>query len=267
MKKSHFLLFLSLMGFGSLACADSFYAGFQAGADFFTNKKKISAEILEGVPLAPIPELTVFSAQNKIAGLGGTGGLFLGYAWQFQDGSVGVEIFGNGDGSNTKQIVVNDNNRNNVNFQAIERLKGVFGVTVKPGYLINEKARLYVKAGWAKGRFTVEGPQAGYLGTTTAVNGRIAKWVGAWIAGFGSEIFISPNLALSLEYNHIQYQKQTFVSDFVLEPEFNTTLRTTAQYRPQSNNVLIGLTYFFTSQDNGFSLDTKDDGGYDAYTS
>lgn len=91
MKKSHFLFFLPLITFGPLTYADSFYAGFQAGADFFAVNKEISSQVFTGATPAifdglPVPVLT---ATNRSAGNGGMGGLFLGYSWQFQDFSLG----------------------------------------------------------------------------------------------------------------------------------------------------------------------------------
>lgn len=271
MKKNHFLFFLPLIGFGSLAHADSFYGGFQAGADFFAVKKHISSQpFIDNMPVVDNNGVTVpaLSATSRNSGIGGLGGIFFGYSWQFQDFSMGLEAFANGEGSNSRQTIFNADNRADRNFIAEERLKGVYGVSIKPGYLVNEKAKLYAKAGWVNGRFSVQGTEAGFIGTSVsqATSGTLSQWLSGWQLGMGAEIFVTPNLALNMEYNHIRYKKRTFdsVSAALSEPIFNLTQKTVASYRPQSNNVLVGITYYFTPQETGFANTSSDDGGYDS---
>lgn len=265
--KKVFLFFLSLMGSVAHANTDSFYLGIQGGADFFSVTKRIQSQILNTATFFPTIGAPNFSTETRNSGIGGVGGGFLGYSWQFQDFSFAIEAFGYGDSSSIRKSAA-ETSLISLNISESDRLRGFIGGLVKPGFLVNEKAKIYGKVGAVNGRFTISGTRTASVSSLFLVNNTTSEtdWISGGQIGAGVELFISPCLALNMEYNHIQYKKRTFRFDTPSLNLFgvNQIQRTEVNYRPQSNNALIGLTYYFSPQDTGFSTGGRGNGDYDS---
>ncbi len=247
-------IFLSLLSSSSLLFANGFYTGFQGGADFLlVNKKYFSEVLFKEKRESPYEAL---GTNNKNSNIGGVGGILLGYSWQFNRISLGLEGFINGDKTQSKQSTKNAENESRLSFSASEKLRGVYGILLRPGYLVNEKARLYAKGGWAQGHFSLTAKESGeIIKVNERGTGTLKKWVNGWQLGFGSELFINPKLAITIDYNHIKYSKKSI---FDTTNGGKATQNTRAQYKLQSNNILLGLTYYFTEQGiNSYSLATE----------
>lgn len=81
------------------------------------------------------------------------------------------------------------------------RIRNLYTVTGRLGYLLTPSYLTYVKGGWAGGR--VELSAASTAGPTTWTPG--AQNRNGWTVGSGFEYMLMPNITLGVEYNFIQF--------------------------------------------------------------
>ena len=113
-----------------------------------------------------------------------------------------------------------------------------YGVNFVPGYYITNRNLLYLKIGARRGKFAYKDfPSAEYpiLNTSfysTGLN-----------LGLGTEMYLTKNIRLKLEYFYTNYTRLKFISNLAL-PE-NITVVVDSRIQPHVHTVMLGVDYQF----------------------
>jgi len=187
-----------------------FYIGAQGGGGWGTSESQADvgtfvnqlATLNGGV--SPALVLSVPGPQVNYNGF--LGGVDVGYNWQSGIFLVGWE--GDFDGSsmqgNTACVGA---------FNCSVKHNWVADITGRVGLIAHNDVLLYIKGGWAwaDSQYNIGNSITfGTPPTTLAANASASGTLGGGLLGVGAEYMITPNLFARLEYDHIEFENQTF---------------------------------------------------------
>ena len=106
-----------------------------------------------------------------------------------------------------------------------------YGLSVVPGYAINQSNILFTKLGWQRAKFKKSGNEA--TGTNRGPN--FSTYKNGLMLGLGFETALTSTLSLKTEYDYTRFAR------------IRNTRATTEHftYKPQSSQYIVGLSYHF----------------------
>jgi outer membrane immunogenic protein len=187
-----------------------FYIGANGGAGWGTSESQadVGTFVNQLVTLngGTSPSLVLSVPGPQVNYNGFLGGVDVGYDWQSGIFLFGIE--GDFDGSsmkgNTECVLV---------FNCSVKHDWVADITGRLGLIAQNNVLLYVKGGWAwaDSQYNIGNSITfGTPPTTLAANASASGTLGGGLLGVGAEYMITPNLFARLEYDHIEFENQTF---------------------------------------------------------
>ncbi len=193
------------------------FAGFYVGLEGGAEMGNFHYQYIDPAP---------FRSYVDLAAKGFAGGIFAGYGTTFGNIYTGVQA------GFTISTASQDDGHALVN--DYDRRVGIGpygGVTGRLGYVFADTVMPYVLAGWRRANFTITQDFGG-----TDSDRRINTMRDGWVIGLGTEIMITKNISLRLEYDQATYQPIR-----VFYPVFNSH----DQIDPVTNAGRIGVAYRF----------------------
>ncbi len=231
-----------------------FYIGLEGGGGWGTSESQADVGTfvdqlitLNGGTVTSPLALSIPGPQVNYNGF--LGGVDVGYNWQF-GGMWLVGIEGDFDGStmqgNTACVLV---------FNCSVKHDWVADITGRFGLIAQNNVLLYVKGGWAGADSQYNNSNSVTIGTTTfAANASASGTLGGGLLGVGIEYMITPNLMARLEYDHIEFETQTFGFGISTTPPVTGTVIPTLNVaiHDSMNIVKGGIDYKFWSWGGGY---------------
>lgn len=184
-----------------------FYVGAQAGYDSYRVRESFSNSFVTG---SDVTASTVSASGTTVHNATGwLGGLFLGYGEYFSNSYyLGGEIFGNLSNADAARhyTATETLGGESVSSYGNVEVKGNYGLSIIPGYKINDTTLGYVRLGWnwarVKGNKTDASVENGTAYSYTSGSTRTNNGF-AW--GLGMETKLVDNWSLRTEYNHTYF--------------------------------------------------------------
>lgn len=157
---------------------------------------------------------------------GWLGSLFAGYGQYYNKFYLGGEV-----SANTSNASAGYALGDHLNYNSSIHVGTSFGISLLPGYKINDSSLFYAKFGYARASIkvrealSVASPAVAYSLSTT-------KWSNGLNYGIGLESIVYDNVSIRGEYNYINYSA------------FNTT--TGARVTPADNQFVLSAIYHIT---------------------
>lgn len=213
---------LTLIGGNVMAAQSGFYAGGRLGYE--TGGVKYTQDVI-------VSGDTINSTYNNYLS-DYTFGAYVGYDQFFSRQFVlGGEIFANR--SNAKSEWKTNLAATNREFQKISTL----GISVLPGWQLNDRNRLYARFGWAQAEFDQENNNPDAYGPAFHAKARSGVET-----GLGWMMQLSQKLALRLEYDHFNYN----AFKTVYSTTDAHTLDGNYAYKSSFDQFTAGVSYYFS---------------------
>lgn len=173
---------------------DGFYVGAQVGYDMYRISHDFTVEG-DDVELDGDPTLSVD---------GWVGGLFLGFGKYWDNFYLGAEIFGNASGAKSDWDTSVEDDDEGVDVDIDVKVKSQYGISLLPGYKINNNSLLYLRVGynWAKVDFDAD---ASDDDGDDLFGSDDNETVHGWGYGVGIETLLMDNLSVRAEYTYTKY--------------------------------------------------------------
>jgi outer membrane immunogenic protein len=187
-----------------------FYIGANGGAGWGTSESQADVGTFVNQLVAlnggTSPGLVLSIPGPQVNYNGFLGGVDVGYNWQSGIFLVGWE--GDFDGSsiegNTACVAV---------FNCSVKHNWVADITGRLGLVATDRALIYIKGGaaWADSQYNIGNSiTVGTPPVTTAASASASGTLFGGLLGLGVGYLITPNLSAKIEYDHIEFQNQTF---------------------------------------------------------
>lgn len=270
-KISGIALFYLLLSSAALATEPSFN-GFYGSLDLgMTNSHVKDKQFYEAtLPIAPGVTIDIKNTANlRTKDNSLTGGVSLGYAKTFNqiflmglEGRANFEDLYNAF-DRTLETPANVPNAAIVSIpiSTHTELKNDFSLLMKLGILLQPNTLLYGVVGPAWGHFNVDSHASfsenvpGVFTFKSNDSDSESMYSTGLLFGLGMEYLVSEHISFSLEYTHVNYKKlnadnlnNIFLIDFGNTGDFEPLPGSSLQYKndiqPQTNNIVLGLTYY-----------------------
>jgi|GEM_PF-1715783 outer membrane immunogenic protein len=168
---------------------------------------------------------------------GFAGGIFAGYAYQFEPNpfNVAAEI-------NLQAYRLNNMAKSSSTQTDKQTLNYSSGIDLMPGFYISKTINLFGVLGYQQGQFRFS--RNVFVNNTTDYSETTN--LSAWDVGFGTSFILANNFALRLIYKYTQYGSKTF-------RRTNFTQKIT----PRNGQFNLGVTYTFGGSSDNSSQATK----------
>lgn len=181
-----------------------------------------------------------FNVKNleETSATGGFGTIYAGYATPLSRIGLRIPYVNlalelNANGSSLKHENANDEFVHKSYSSTTYRVDYSFGASILPGYMISDATTFYGRIGYANGRFKVTTSDVSLANVDRHLSG--IRW------GLGLQQMIAYQLALRVEYSHIDYRSVTINTFDALS---SVTKITT--FTPHTNEVEFSLLYKFS---------------------
>lgn len=185
-----------------------FYVGAQAGYDSYRVRESFTNNF--GTTGTSIVSNSGTQVHNATGWLGG---LFLGYGEYFSNSYyLGGEIFGNFSGAEVARHFTSTETVGGdfANAYSNVEVDGNYGLSIIPGYKINDTTLGYVRLGWnwarVKGTGSANGVENGAAFSYS--NGSSTRTNNGFAWGLGMETKLVDNWSLRTEYNHTYFNNR-----------------------------------------------------------
>jgi len=196
---------------------DGFYVGAQVGYDMYRIKN--DADFIDFFG-------NEFSIDPTVSANGWAGGLFVGYGKYWDTFYLGGEIFANGSGAKADwDGTFTDIFGNTFDIDTDVKIKSEYGVSLLPGYKVNNNSLVYVRVGynWARIDADVDATSTFFPFTFTD-SGDNNKTLHGWSGGLGIETLIVDNFSVRTEYTYTKYNHSDNGFDHVTDNKFMLAL-------------------------------------------
>lgn len=158
------------------------------------------------------------------------GQVVAGYAYDINKFRLGGELIAQGPKTRYTEDS-SDNGHDNFSFDY------AYGINLVPGYYITDSNLLYLKLGVMRGEFELKDIDALDTGLSDVIN---TSYHSTGInLGLGTEMYLTKNIGLKLEYLYTRYAEKKLTSDI---PAGYTTV---SKIRPETYTFMLGLDYQF----------------------
>jgi opacity protein-like surface antigen len=202
----------------NLACASGFYVGAGGGYQTLTNAiGGIGNEISSGT----YEYTNDFTAKTEGSGILGT--IFVGYNFLFADKfMLGIDL--NAEWMNNHIRLYDEGSTIDADVMQLAIVNGLvynaediaLGVTVRPGLVLKNNARVYGILGYEAGRIVAEDTFTSYLqgimDTYHVSSGN--RWLNGFRFGVGTQLDVTDRIALRFEINETLYPR-TAISPYI----------------------------------------------------
>ncbi len=156
-----------------------FYVGLEGGAEMGNFHLEYSAD----------------QSYQDFAAKGFTGGIFAGYGATFGNIYTGVQA------GLTMSTTTQDERRHPFDYERRLAIGPYGDITGRLGYVFADTVMPYVLAGWRRANFTLTQDYPG-----TELDRRVDMTRDGWVVGLGTEVMVTKNISLRLEYDQTNYQ-------------------------------------------------------------
>lgn len=210
--------------------ASGFFVGAYGGVSSVGTKVS-NGEINSNVPVL----LATFT--NDLSGVGGQGGLVLGYDYACENGFVlGLDVFGQV--GNAKGDSINRTNAG-INVEISSKQKHAFGVAARLGYRF-DTTQAYIKLGYSHSRFDAYVyPRANNPNIPAATTQKLN--LNGFIVGVGADMPVGESMTVGFSYDFTTYKGKRYNVQYAAP--LNQVA--TADFRPRTHAVNLVLKYKF----------------------